>query len=64
MTSKINDDSRTENPHYEPNLMQLYTAYKLKKENGLFNIPRTGTGKQIQAKIQSKVFSKGDMIRR
>ncbi len=31
--------------HHEPNLMQLYTAYKMKTMNAFFNMCRTGTGK-------------------
>ena len=49
--------------HHKPNLMQLYTAYKLKKLNALFNMSRTGTGKTNSAIIASRAtYSKFTMI--
>jgi len=49
--------------HHKPNLMQLYTAYKLKKLNALFNMSRTGTGKTNSAIIASRAtYSKFTLI--
>ena len=49
--------------HKQPNLMQRYTAWKMKHVNGFFNMSRTGTGKSNASIMATRVTnSKFTMI--